>query len=231
MRARSSTDAARPRPLRRSLRSAAAAGILLAAALAVAACATDPPAVRDVKRETGSLLDDLRRHDDAALRRRATCLLSADGIADARIRRVEPLREIGLAALDSLAIRYDAAHREADSLYAATPDSAGDVESRFQIAREWGRRAATLRAARRAATRSAEAAAAGASAPGRTPRAPSDAALEAARVHVTVRYAGPEVGPDRIDRDVVVRLLRAPGGPWIVYSFDLASDPPGPIPF
>ncbi|HEU4334017.1 MAG TPA: hypothetical protein VFT32_05930, partial [Candidatus Eisenbacteria bacterium] len=63
------------------------------------------------------------------------------------------------------------------------------------------------------------------------PRDDSDDALQSIRAHVVVRYAGPAVGPDRIERDMVVRLLRAPGGPWIVYAFDLASDPLGPIPF
>jgi hypothetical protein len=105
------------------------------------------------------------------------------------------------------------------------------VEERFRLAREWARRETTVRAAVRAARQSARDRDAAPAAGLGSPHDEGDGALQSIRAHVMVRYAGPAVGPDRIERDMVVRLLRAPGGPWIVYAFDLASDPIGPIPF
>ena len=55
--------------------------------------------------------------------------------------------------------------------------------------------------------------------------------LKTIRAHVLVRFAGEAVGPAASDRDTIVRLVRAPGGVWVVYSFDLASDSPGPLPY
>ncbi|HSQ58988.1 MAG TPA: hypothetical protein VLT84_00925, partial [Acidobacteriota bacterium] len=108
---------------------------------------------------------------------------------------------------------------------------APEVEERFRVAREWARREMTVRAAVRAARQSARDRDAALPGEAATRAGSDDGALQSVRAHAVVRYAGPAVGPDRIDRDVVIRLLRAPGGPWIVYAFDLASDPPGPIPF
>ncbi|HEU4724231.1 MAG TPA: hypothetical protein VFU59_02930, partial [Candidatus Eisenbacteria bacterium] len=123
-------------------------------------------------------------------------------------------------ALDSLVRLYAEAQRLADSLYAAAPDSAADLEKRFERGRGLARRAAATRAARRAADLSS-----------RDHPPGADAALTSVRAHVLVRFAGEAVGPDAIERDTIVRLLRAPGGAWIVYAFDLASDAPGPLPY
>jgi len=219
VRGRSSTDARRPRP-----RAAAPLALIALAILPAAGCRTDPPDVRAAKRAVSEFLRHLRDHDEPALRARATCLIPSEAVRDARLRYVDPPRTIAIATIDSLVTHYAAGHLNADSLYTRTPDTDPEVESRFQSVREWGRRANTVRAARRAAARSAEGVAG----------TPSDGPVKpclSVRAHVMVQYAGPAVGPDRIERDMVLRLLRAPGGPWIVYAFDLASDPPGPIPF
>ena len=219
MRGRSSTDAGRSR------RGAAHAVALIAVVLlAAAGCRTDPPAARAAKGALSEFLRDLRAHDEAALRARASCLIATEAVRDTRLRYVEPPRSVTLGALDSLVARYSAALLRSDSLYRMTPDTDPNVEARFQSVRAWGRRAETVRAARRAATRSLDA-------PGGAGEADPALLLTSVRAHVMVQYAGPAVGPDRIERDAVIRLLRADRGAWIVYAFDLASDPPGPIPF
>ena len=154
----------------------------------------------------------------------ATCVVEGAGVLDARLRYVEPPADVNLAALDSLAALYEAAHRVADSLYTAAPDSSPDLESRFDRARSLARRAATTRAAVHAAERSE----AGSSVAARDR---NRATLRALRAHLLVRYGGDAVGPAPVERDTIVRLIRAPGGRWIVYAFDLASDAPGPLPF
>jgi hypothetical protein len=233
VRAPSITDARRPR--HRPRRDAAFPAIALALTLlaATSGCATDPPDVREGKAALDVFLRDVRAHDAARLRARATCIVSTEGIRDARLRHVEPIRRVTVAALDSLVARYAVAQQEAESTYARTPDDNPSVEDRFHALREWGRRAETVRAARRAAEQSAREASqeddghASAALRGDAAADP----LLSLRAHVLVQYAGPAVGPDRVERDVIVRLLRAPGGAWVVYAFDLASDPPGPIPF
>jgi hypothetical protein len=180
--------------------------------------------VRDARSKVLEFTDALRARDDALLRSLATCVIETAGVRDARLRYLEPPRSIRFGALDSLSNLYAEAHRIADSLYAAAPDSAADLEARFDRARSLARRAAATRAALRAAEQS------GSSTPARSASA-RDGELRSIRAHVLVRYGGVAVGPDPIDRDTLVRLIRAPGGGWVVFAFDLASDSPGPLPY
>ncbi len=200
---------------------AAFVGAVLAVLIATG-CSLDPPDVRDAKTSVRAFATALRLHDAERLRSISSCVVATEGISDARFRYLDPLRRTTVAALDSLAALYSEAQRLADSSYAAAPDSAADLESRFERARSLARRAATTRAARRAADISGAGAGAAAS---------TAATLRSIRAHVLVRFAGEAVGPAAIERDTIVRLLRAPGGAWIVYAFDLASDAPAPLPY
>lgn len=211
MRGRSSTDAG---PLLLAL--------VLAGALA--GCRPEPADVREVRPVLREFSGALRSRDETRLRDLATCVVEAAGVLDARLRYVEPAKDVSLAALDSLAASYEDAHRIADSLYTAAPDSSADLEARFERARSLARRAATTRAAVHAAERSGAASTIAPPERGRE-------TLRALRAHLLLRYGGDAVGPSPVERDTIVRLIRAPGGRWIVYAFDLASDPPGPLPF
>jgi hypothetical protein len=184
--------------------------------------------VRTARSKVQEFADALRACDDSRLRALATCVITTAGIRDARLRYLEPPRSIAPAALDSLSALYAEGHRIADSLYTAAPDSAADLESRFARARSLALRAATTRAALRAAAQSSSSATIP---PAASAKAGSAPGLRAIRAHLMVRFAGDAVGPDPIDRDMIVRMLRAPGGPWVVFACDLASDAPGPLPF
>jgi hypothetical protein len=166
----------------------------------------------------------LRSHDEVRLRALATCVVEANGVLDARIRYIEPPGSFRKTSLDSLGALYRDAQRIADSLYMAAPDSAADLESRFDRTRSLARRAAVTRAALHAADRSG----ASSVSPG---EGVGEETLRTLRAHLLVRYGGNAVGPAPVERDTVVRLIRAPGGSWVVYAFDLASDAPGPLPY
>ena len=190
------------------------------AALALPGCRLESPEIRDAKETAKDFATALRTHDDERLRTLASCVVATDGIQDARFRYLEAPQTTRPAALDSLLLLYGEAQRLADSVYTTAPDSTADLEARFDRAQSLARRATTTRAARRAVEASRN---------GDPP--PPDAELRSIRAHVLVRFAGKAVGPGAIERDTIVRLLRAPGGTWIVYSFDLASDTPGPLPY
>lgn len=195
-------------------------GLALLAGLIAGGCRPEPPDLRDARAAVKEFSTALRRHDGERLRAMAACIVSTEGVRDARLRYLEPIRAVRAAALDSLVTLYTEAHRLADSVYAAAPDSAADLESRFERARNLGRRAAATRAARRGAEESRSDGVSSA-----------NTELKTIRAHVMVRFAGEAVGPAAIDRDTIVRLVRAPGGVWVVYAFDLASDSPGPLPY
>ncbi|MGE5179961.1 MAG: hypothetical protein ACM3PF_12810 [Bacteroidota bacterium] len=116
--------------------------------------------------------------------------------------RVEALRLVPAATLDSLA---EAARVE------AIADSAG-----FARATELDADSLWLRmdAARRRAELYRDALAAAVRSVGRR----TASLVRTCRVHVRIRWGGPLVGPQPVDREHILRLLAAPGGPWVVFS-------------
>jgi hypothetical protein len=46
----------------------------------------------------------------------------------------------------------------------------------------------------------------------------ADSVLRVCRIRVRMRWAGPLVGPEPVDREHVLRALAASGGRWIVFS-------------
>ncbi|HET9950631.1 MAG TPA: hypothetical protein VFS09_02430 [Candidatus Eisenbacteria bacterium] len=211
MRGRSTTDGR-----------ALALGVALLVGLA--GCRPEPAEVREARPLLRDFATALRSRDEVRLRDLATCVVETAGVLDARLRYLEPLGDVRRAALDSLATLYRDAQRIADSLYTAAPDSAADLESRFDRTRSLARRAAATRAAVHAAERSGSASSVASRDAGRE-------TLRTLRAHLLVRYGGESVGPTPIERDTIVRMIRAPGGGWVIYAFDLASDAPGPLPY
>jgi hypothetical protein len=196
--------------------------------LSAAACDRESAEIREARGAAASFVSALKSGDAARLRAMATCAVSSEGVRDARLRYFEPSRRVTLSQLDSLLAVYAEEHRRADSLYASAPDSASNLEAHFERARDFGRRSAITRAARRAAERSVTPEPT-TSAAARS--APAAATLRTVRAHLLVRFAGPAVGPSPIDRDTILRLLRAPGGTWVVYAWDPAADVPPPLPY
>ncbi len=190
------------------------AAILLLSLLA--GCTREPPEVREVRRATQDYFHALQRQDLKQIADRSTCLVSARYLSGARILSIEGLRTVRAGAVDSLARAEALAQRTADSTWTRATDDA-KVDSLSRVARTHSFRASVYRCAERAIQLSA-------------PRAivSSDSTLETRYVRARFRYAGPAIGTRATDRETIVRLLRAPGGKWIVFSVYSKEDDPAP---
>jgi hypothetical protein len=197
----------RPRP--------SASALVALLLLVTAGCAREAPDVREVRRSTEDYIRALRRRDVKQIADRSTCLVSSNSLVGGRVLRVEPSRWIPMGDLDSLVRAGMREQRSADSVWAAATETTAD--SLFQLARVVSNRSAVYRNAIRAVPLSA-------------PHAlvPRDSLLELRVVRTRFRYAGPVIGPKPVDREETVRLLRAPGGKWIVFSVFLRDEDPVP---
>jgi hypothetical protein len=198
---------------RRPLRNPAA--LVLAALLVTAGCAREAPDVREVRHSTEEYIRALQRRDVKQIADRSTCLVSSNSLVGGRVLRVEPSRWIPMGDLDSLVRAGMREQRDADSVWATATESTAD--SLFHLAREVSNRSAVYRSAIRAVPLSAPHA-----------MVARDSLLEIRVVRTRFRYAGPVVGPKPVDREETVRLLRAPGGKWIVFSVFLRDEDPVP---
>lgn len=156
----------------------------------------------------------LARKNFEEIRERATCLVAVQSIQGGNVLRIDPPRFIPLSALDSLATTSATAHRTADSLWIR---GGGDREALLANSRRAGRLHITYRNASRAVAASSAEVVQG-----------SSMRLETRALRMRVRYAGPLVGPKPVDREMVLRMLRAPLGKWIAFSFYTADDDPKP---
>jgi hypothetical protein len=188
------------------------AGAVLALA---SGCTREPPADRDVRRAAQRYLKALSRRDVKEIGALSTCVTSTTSLVGGRILALEPSRGIRMGALDSLALVTTRSQRSADSAW--TRSGEANADSLFHRAQLLSNRGAVFRNAVRAVQ---------ASAPGVA--LTRDTPIETRTVRVRMRYGGPLVGPSPVDREVTMRLLRAPGGIWIVFSLYLAADDPRP---
>lgn len=157
----------------------------------------------------------LAKKDFDEIRARASCLVAVQSIEGGNVLRIGPPRFIQLSTLDSLATTSATGHRRADSLWMA--GVGGERDALLGVSRRAGRLHITYRNAARAVAASSPEAVSG-----------SSVSLETRAVRMRVRYAGPLVGPKPVDREMVLRLLRAPHGKWIAFSFYTADDDPQP---
>ena len=129
--------------------------------------------------------------------------------------RIGPLRRFTVSSLDSLTSSAFVAHQRAESLW-AQPRS-GDKDAQFDDVRRAARREIIYRNALRAITLS-------------RPDMLSDSKtpLETRVIRMRLRYAGAVIGPKPVDREMTLRLLRAPSGKWIAFSLYTAEDDPRP---
>lgn len=185
----------------------------LAAALLLTGCSREAPEVREVRKAAEGYFHALSRRDVKEVQDRSTCIGSV--IMGGRVLAIEPSIRIRMGTLDSLANASTRQHRTADSVWARSNEQTAD--SLFRLARTVSDRVAVYRNAVRAVPLSA---------PGKM--FASDSTLETRAVRARFRYGGPLVGPKPVDREVLVRLLRAPRGKWIVFSVYLRDEDPSP---
>jgi len=187
----------------------------LVTVLILAGCAREDPETREARKAAHDYLRAVSRRDVKEIGERSTCLASTTAFAGGRVLRIDPPRWIRVGALDSLARASMLAQRSADSAWSRASEA--DADSLFRRARLLADRASVYRNAARAVPVSAPGVVLG-----------RDTALETRSVRVRVRYAGPLVGPRPVDKEEILRLLRAPGGRWIVFSLYLVTDDPAP---
>ena len=188
---------------------------IAALVLLLAGCARESPDVQAVRKASDRYLQALGRNDVGTLRTAATCVVSMNTVSGGKVLSIGPGERARVRALDSLLSVAETARRRADSLWSHASDATAD--SLHQQLRYLARRYVVYRNAQRAAQ---------ASLPeslvtGTTP-------IELRRVLVRVRFAGELIGPKPVDREEVLRLLRAASGRWIMYSLFLTPDDPIP---
>ena len=182
-----------------------------AVALLLAGCAREAPDVQAVRKASERYLAALVRKDVDQVKQLSTILVSMTSISGGKVLSIGPPEPGRIRLLDSLLAATDEERRLADSLWSRA--RVANAELLFQRARLLNRRHVVIRCAQRAAQAS-------------LPESllTGDSPVETRRVTVRVRYSGERVGPKPVDREQVLRLLRAGSGNWIVYSFFLTAD-------
>jgi hypothetical protein len=181
--------------------------------LLLAGCAREAPDTREVRKSAEEYFKALERRDVKEIAERSTCLTSTNSFVGARVLRIRPAQHLRMAALDSLVRSSFAAQKMTDSSWAYANEAT--AESLFTRVRYFSNLASLYRNAFRAVPLSS---------PGTVVAA--DSTLETREIRARFRYAGPVVGPKPVDREQLLRILRVPGGKWIVFSvFPIEEDP------
>jgi len=186
---------------------------LAAVGLLLAGCAREAPDIREVRKSAEEYFKALERRDVKEIAERSTCLTSTNSFVGARLLQIRPAQHVRMSAVDSLVRTSYAAQKTADSVWPLATEATAD--SLFNRVRYFSKLSAIYRNAFRAVPLSS---------PGTV--VPADSTLETREVRARFRYAGPVIGPHPVDREQLVRMLRAPGGKWIVFSvFPIEDDP------
>jgi hypothetical protein len=181
----------------------------------IGGCAREAPDVRAARKTAQRYLEALARQDVEGLHLLSTNVASSGSMRGGRVLAIEAAHATNVAAIDTLVEMSVRQQRLADSLWARAGE--GEADSLFDASRRAARAQVAYRNARRAAVLSIE-----------RPDPPGDVPIETRRLRVRIRYAGPLVGPRPVDRELNLRMLRTPSGPWIVYSLYLPEDDPIP---
>lgn len=199
----------------RTRRARTACTAVAAGLLTLAGCSRESPELREVRMAAERYVDALARKDLEQIRARSTCVVPYQSLRGGNVLRIGDLHRVTIATLDSLTRETAEEHRAADSAWVVAPDSVRDRLSRQALT--VGKLHFVYRSAVRAAALSRPD-----SVPG------PDTPLETRTVRMRVRYAGEAVGPRPIDKELLLRLVRAPGGKWIAFSFYGEADDPRP---
>lgn len=169
---------------------------------------------RDARRAAERWLAALEAGDSAVAHAGASCRAPGPAFRGATILRVDPPAWLSRRTLDSTATAVEEEARQAAAdLRGAGEETADSLWLRSDAA---SRRAELCRNALRAAAMSGG---------GR------DSTLRVCRIRVRIRWGGPLVGPEAVDREHVLRALAVPGGTWVVHSILPRDRDPASLPF
>jgi hypothetical protein len=181
----------------------------------LAGCAREAPDKHDARIVANRYLAALARKDITAIAKCATCVVAMSTVRGGQVLRIDDPQAVTVGALDSLTLAVARAQKSADSLWQMTEDAQAD--SLYAARRRLTYSQSVYRNAVRAVRLSHP-----------DTLFASSSAMETRALRVRVRYGGPLVGPKPIDREEILRMLRAPGGRWIVFSMYLTEDDPFP---
>ena len=188
----------------------------MAAGLALlAGCAREAPDVHAVRLAAERYVDALAHKDLEQIRARSTCVVAYEWLKGGNVLQIGAPHRVTIGTLDSLVRAAGETHRSADSAWVVAPDSIRDRLSRQALV--VGKLHFVYRSALRAVALSRPDTLLG-----------SGAVLETRTVRMRVRYSGEAVGPRPIDKDMLLRLIRASSGQWIAFSFYSQEDDPRP---
>jgi len=199
---------------RAALASAAVAAAVAAAFLA-GGCSREAPGVKEARLAAQRYMRALERKDLEDIRARSTCAVSYQWIRAGSVLRVGSSRKLTIGALDSLRAIAARVHRSADSAFVVA--DAKRTEAAHQEALAKARLHTLYHNAIRAVEKSNPDTLLG-----------SGAAVETRTVRMRVRYAGAPVGKKPADTEQILRMIRAPSGKWIAFSFFSAVEDPRP---
>lgn len=171
----------------------------------------------------------LSAHDDEALRERGTCAVATGSVRGATLIRPGRIDPLSRRSLDSLAAAAAVRERQSEADWSHAVESDADsLWLRLVAARRLASicRSASLAAARSA---SASASASDSGAAALEPSPDSAAMLRLCASRVRIRWGGPLVGPQPVDREHVLRALAISGGRWVVFSLEQREDEGGAI--
>ena len=198
----------------RTRSSRAAAGLALLVAIG-AGCSREAPEVKEVRLAAQRYMNALARKDLEEMRARSTCAVSYQYVRGGNVLRIGELRQTTVRALDSLRSAAAVRHRSADSAFVVA--DASRTEEAHQHALAVARLQTMYHNAIRALEKSNADTLLG-----------SDAVVETRALRMRVRYSGTPVGKKPADTEQVLRMVRAPAGKWIAFSFFTADEDPRP---
>jgi hypothetical protein len=190
----------------------------VAAALLVAlagGCSREAPDVKEVRLAAQRYMNALARKDVEEMRARSTCAVSYQWIRGGNVLQIGKERRLTLRTLDSLRSEAARRHRSADSAFVVA--DASRTEAAHQEALAVARLHTMYHNAIRALGKSNPDTLLG-----------SDAVVGARTLRMRVRYSGSPVGKKPADTEHVLRMVRAPAGTWIAFSFFTEDEDPRP---
>jgi hypothetical protein len=195
-------------------RGAAALSVAVLATLA-GGCSRETPDIKEVRLTAQRYMNALAGKDLEQMRARSTCAVSYQWIRGGNVLRIGESRRVTLHSLDSLRTVAARLHRSADSAFVLADDSRSDAAHEEALAKS--KLHSMYHNAVQALAKSHPDTLLG-----------SGTVLETRSVRMRVRYSGAPVGKKPADTEQLLRMIRAPGGKWIVFSFFAADQDPRP---
>ena len=193
-------------------RAAAVSALLLAA---VGGCSRETPDVKEARLAAQRYMNAIARKDVEEMRARSTCAVSYQWIRGGNVLQIGEPRRVTVGSLDSLRSAAGVRHRSADSAFVVA--DAARTEAAHQEALAIARLHTLYHSAIRALEKSNP----------DTLLGPSST-VETRAIRMRVRYSGSPVGRKPADTEQVLRMVRAPAGKWIAFSFFSADEDPRP---